>query len=165
MNGADIFADTELMIFAKLSLALFLGICIGTERALIARQQAGTRTFGLVAISSCLLVVIGNQVAADVLGVVNFDPTRLASAIVQGIGFLGAGLIIIRHEAVHGATTAAGLWLTSAIGMAIGFNLFSVAIFSTLLMIMTLTGLWFIEHNWKEKLGVLRPDTENPLGH
>ncbi len=163
--GLEIFADTELMMFAKLTIALALGLFIGTERGLIARQPAGTRTFGLVAVSSCLLVVVGNQVVADVLGVVNFDPTRLAAAIVQGIGFLGAGLIIVRGESVHGATTAAGLWLTSAIGMAVGFGLYSVAVFSTLLMVATLTGLWFIEHKWKEKLGVLHPDTEHPLGH
>lgn len=165
MNNADIFADTELMIFAKLSLALVLGLFIGTERALVARQQAGTRTFGLVAVASCLLVVVGNQVAADVLGVVNFDPTRLASAIVQGIGFLGAGLIIIRNDSVHGATTAAGLWLTSAIGIAVGFGLFSVAVFSTLLMTITLTGIWFIERKWKEQLGVVSPENDHPLGH
>jgi putative Mg2+ transporter-C (MgtC) family protein len=165
MNGAEMFVDTELMMFGKLALALVLGLFIGTERGLVARQQAGTRTFGLVAVASCLLVVVGNQVVTDALGMVNFDPTRLAAAIVQGIGFLGAGLIIVRGESVHGATTAAGLWLTSAIGLAVGFGLFSVAIFSTLLMVITLTGLWFIEHKWKERLGVIHPDTEHPLGH
>ena len=157
--------DTELAMFAKLTLALFLGLFIGTERGLVARQQAGTRTFGLVAVASCLLVVIGNHVTSNVLGIVNFDPTRLAAAIVQGIGFLGAGLIIVRGESVHGATTAAGLWLTSAIGIAVGFGLYSVAIFSSLMMVGVLTGLWYIEHVWKEKLGMIHPDTEHPLGH
>jgi len=151
-------------MLGKLALASFLGLLIGTERGLIAKQPAGTRTFSLVALATCLLVVVGNHVNAQVYGIMNFDPTHLAGSIVQGVGFLGAGLIIFRGDSIHGITTAAGLWLTAAIGIAVGFGLYLLSIFGTLLMIIILTGMWFVEHQWKDWFTTHRPDTENPLG-
>jgi len=116
------FIDPTSIMFFKLVLAIVLGGIIGTERAILARQPAGTRTFGLVALGACLFVVIGNYVNIAFLGIADVQPTFIAAAIITGIGFLGGGLIIFRGESLHGITTAAGLWITAAIGMAADVN-------------------------------------------
>jgi len=143
------FIDPNVIMFGKLFLSLVLGGVIGTERALLAKQAAGTRTFGLVALGSCLLIVMSNYVGGAYLGIVNFDPLRLAAGIVTGIGFLGAGVIIFRQDGLHGVTTAAGLWIVSAVGMAVGFGMYTVAIFTTLLALLMFTGMWYIENRFK----------------
>lgn len=150
MNGSEILIDSTTVMFGKLVLSMVLGAIIGTERAVVARQPAGTRTFGLVALSSTLLIVMSNYVNVELVGILNFDPMRLAAGIVTGIGFLGAGIIIFRDDKrVHGITTAAGLWLVAAIGMAVGFGMYEVAIFSTFLALFMYTGMWFIENRFK----------------
>ena len=149
MTGAEQFADTTLIMFAKLVLAMLLGGIMGTERAVMARQVAGTRTFGLVALGSCLLVITGNYVDIALIGILNFDPTRIAAAIVTGIGFLGGGLIIFKGQTQHGITTAAGLWIAAAVGIAVGFGLYSIAIFSSILVLLIFTGMWYLENRFK----------------
>jgi putative Mg2+ transporter-C (MgtC) family protein len=149
MPSPSDFLDPTLVMFAKLSLAMFLGALIGTERAVLAKQSAGTRTFGLVALGSCLLILMSNYVGGAYLGIVNFDPMRLAAGIVTGIGFLGAGVIIFRHDGLHGVTTAAGLWIVSALGMAIAFGMYSVAAFVTLLTLIMFTVMWYVENRFK----------------
>lgn len=149
MHQAAQFADPTSVMFGKLLLAIVLGGIIGTERAVLARQPAGTRTFGLVALGACLFIVVGNYVNLAFLGVADVQPTYIASGIITGMGFLGAGLIIFRGDALHGVTTAAGLWITTAIGMAVGFGLFAVGIFSTLLTLIMFTGMWYVENRFK----------------
>ena len=141
--------DPTLVMFGKLLLAMFLGAIIGTERAILAKQAAGTRTFGLVALGACLFVVTARSVDASYLGILNFDPMHIAAAIVTGIGFIGGGLIIFKNEALHGVTTAAGLWIAAAVGIAIGFALYAVAIFATLLALIMFTGMWYLESRFK----------------
>lgn len=158
----DFFADPTTQQFIKLVAAMLLGGVIGTERAILAKQAAGTRTFGLVALGSCLFVVIGMSVNGLVPGLSNADPTRMAAAIVTGVGFLGAGLIIFRGDALHGVTTAAGLWLAAGVGMAVGFGMMSIAIFATLLALIMFTGMWYIEHtfkNWFDGRHIDHPET------
>lgn len=150
MHDAAQFIDTNTVMFGKLVLAMVLGGIIGTERAVIARQAAGTRTFGLVAMGACLFVLSGNAIDGTLLGIVNFDPARVAAGIVQGIGFLGAGLIIFRGETLHGVTTAAGLWIVAAIGTAVGLGLYQVASFATLLTLIMFTGMWYVENRFKQ---------------
>jgi putative Mg2+ transporter-C (MgtC) family protein len=140
------FVDPSLVMFGKLVLAMLLGAVVGTERAILAKQSAGTRTFGL---GSCLLIVMSTYVDSAYLGVVSFDPMRLAAGIVTGIGFLGAGVIIFRGNALHGITTAAGLWIVAAVGMAVGFGMYAVSIFATLLALVIFTGMWYIENRFK----------------
>ena len=149
MRGIALFVDPTTIMFGKLILALFLGGLIGTERAVIAKQAAGTRAFGLVAMGSCLLILTSSFVDSQYLGIVNFDPMRLAAGIVTGIGFLGGGLIILRGDALHGVTTAAGLWIVTAIGIAVAYSLYSLAIFATVLTLLTFTGMWYIENRFK----------------
>jgi putative Mg2+ transporter-C (MgtC) family protein len=149
MIGPEQFFDPTHILFLKLFLAMLLGGLIGTERAVIARQAAGTRTFGLVALGACLFIVIGNFVDVAYLGVLAFDPLRVAAAVIMGIGFLGGGLIIFRGDSLHGVTTSAGLWIAAGIGMAVGFGMYSVAVFSTVLTLIMFTGMWYVENRFK----------------
>jgi putative Mg2+ transporter-C (MgtC) family protein len=149
MHSIAEFIDPANVMMLKLALAMVVGGVIGTERAILARQTAGTRTFGLVALGACLFVIVGNYVNTAFMGVANIQPTYIAAAIVTGIGFLGGGLIIFHHHSLHGVTTAAGLWLTAALGMAIGFGLYSVSIFAALLSLIMFTGMWYLENRFK----------------
>ena|SRR3989344_537977 len=154
------FADTTIIMFAKLVLAVVLGGIIGTERAVMARQAAGTRTFGLVALGACLFVITANYVDLAHLGIVNFDPMRVAAAIITGIGFLGGGLIIFKGNSQHGITTAAGLWIAAAVGIAVGFGLYSIAVFSTILVLLIFTGMWYLENRFKHWFTEHQPEIE-----
>ena len=78
------FLDPNIVMFGKLFLAMFLGAIIGTERAVLAKQSAGTRTFGLVALAACLFILITNYVDAAYLGVINIMPLQLAAGVVTG---------------------------------------------------------------------------------
>lgn len=147
--GPEYFADTTIIMYQKLLLAIFLGAIIGAERALLARQPAGMRTFGLVAMGACLFVIAGNFIDTHYLGVVNFNPSQVTAAVVTGIGFLGAGLIIFRGDTLHGVTTAAGLWVAAAMGVAVGLGMYAVAVFTTLLTLVMFTGMWFVENRFR----------------
>jgi putative Mg2+ transporter-C (MgtC) family protein len=138
--------DPTLLAFGKLALAALLGIALGTERAIFARQNAGSRTFGLVALGACLFVLAGVNATTPLVGVVNFDPARTLASIVQGIGFLGAGLIIFQGNSLHGVTTAAGLWVTAAIGALVAFEEIAIAVFATCLVMAIFLIMWYIEH-------------------
>lgn len=135
---------TEIMIFFQLFLAMMLGSVVGIERTL-AGKTAGVRTFALVSMGSALFMIIAFHVTRSFTGVDLFDPLRVAASIVSGIGFIGAGLIIFDNERVHGLTTAAGLWVASAIGTAVGLNLYWIAVFTTLLTLFTFVPMWYLE--------------------
>jgi len=160
MRTAAQFIDPSIVEFGKLLLAMVLGGLIGTERAVVAKQAAGTRTFGLVALGACLFIVIANYVDVAYIGILNFDPLRVAAAIIMGIGFLAGGLIIFRGDAVHGATTAAGLWIVTGLGMAVGFGMYAVAIFTTLITLIMFTGMWYVENRFKHWFVEIQSDTE-----
>lgn len=128
-----------LMLFGRLTLAVFLGALIGLEREL-AHKHAGIRTNALVALGSALFTVVSSTAAQGVFGV---DPTRIAAQVVSGVGFMGAGLIIFNDSRVRGLTTAAGLWASAAIGMAAGFGMYAIAVAATLLALVVLVGFWF----------------------
>lgn len=140
--------DPVSVMFGKLLLAATLGAIIGTERALIAKQTAGMRTFALVTMGAAAFTVIGAYVDAGSLGLSNFDPMRMAAAIVMGVGFIGAGVMFQRDDGVHGVTTAAGLWVAAAIGVIVGFGLYDVALFATALTVLIFFGLWYVEHRF-----------------
>ena len=141
--------DPSLVVFGKLALAALLGAVMGAERSVIARRQAGMRTYALVALGSCAFVVAGLYIDATHLGVVNFDPARVAAAIVQGVGFIGAGLIFMHSENVHGITTAAGLWVSAAVGVLVAFGMYAIAIFASALVLVVFFALWFVEQKLK----------------
>ena len=130
--------------FFSIVIAMLLGMLLGVERT-IAHKTAGLRTYGLVAMGSCLFVVIAQAVGDTLAPVAATDLMRVVAGIVTGIGFLGAGIIIVRDQTLTGLTTAAGLWLASGIGIAVGFGLYAIAIFATVLTLLTFTIFWFIE--------------------
>lgn len=158
MHSPALFMDPTIVMFAKLLLAMILGGVIGTERAVLAKQSAGTRTFGLVSLGACLFIITGSYVDSAYLGVLDFDPMRLAAGIIMGIGFLGGGIIVFRGDAVHGATTAAGLWIAAGVGIAIGFGMYAIAIFATILSLLMFTGMWYLENRFKHWFTEHRPD-------
>ena len=136
----------ELLI--RLVVAMVLGGLVGFERE-IAGKVAGFRTYSLISVGAALFVIISSVVSKEFIGVTVFDPLRVASQVVVGIGFLGAGLIIFRGDTVHGVTTAAGLWIVTALGMAVGFGMYEVAIFATILALIIFTGMWYVENRFK----------------
>jgi putative Mg2+ transporter-C (MgtC) family protein len=138
----DFFGVTETEMILQLLLAAFLGAVIGVERE-FAQKMAGMRTHSLVALGSALFSIISSL--PIISGTV--DPTRIAAQVVTGIGFLGGGIIVFsqRDEKVRGLTTAASIWLAAAIGMAVGFHLYLVAAFVTMLSIIILVVFWSIE--------------------
>ena len=152
----------NLEIFGQLLLAVILGSLIGLEREL-ARKKAGMRTFALVALGSCLFSIISKLAFKEFWGVPGFDPSRIASQIVVGIGFIGAGSIIFYQSNVRGLTTAAGLWVSAAIGMAIGFKLYAIGIFAAMLTILVLVLLWVFEVKVVKKTAFLRNGEESDL--
>src|ERR1700761_9148376 len=116
----------------RLGLALLLSASIGLDREL-RQKSAGLRTYTLVGLGSALFMLISKYGFFDVLAEneVVLDPSRVAAQIVSGIGFIGAGLIFVRQDAVRGLTTAAGVWLTAAVGAAAGASLPVLAIATT----------------------------------
>ena len=140
-----VFFNSTFILFGQLFLAVVLGMILGTERSVVADKQAGTRTYALVALGACLFTIISIQVTSGYLGLVSFDPMRVMAGIITGIGFLGAGVIIFKEDALQGLTTAAGLWVSAGIGAAVGFGFYAIAIFTTLLTLFVFTVLWFVE--------------------
>lgn len=134
-----------LVPYLKVTLAAALGVVIGAERSWVGKD-AGMRTYGFVAMGSAFLIVISQEISTHYLGVLNFDPLRLAAAIVTGIGFLGAGMIFSKEGGMYGLTSAAGLWLSSAIGIAVGFDLYGLALYVTLVALVMFVGLLKIDH-------------------
>ena len=132
-------------MFGQLLLAAILGLAIGTERSVVAQQRAGMRTFALVSLGACAFVIAGQHIDLQYLGVVNFDPSRTAAAVVQGVGFVCAGLIFMRNDSVHGITTAAGLWVSAAIGTLVAFQMYSVAVFAAALTLGIFFAMWYFE--------------------
>lgn len=111
--------------------AALLGAMIGYERH-YQSKEAGIRTHTFVAMTSALLVIISKY---GFLDMERYDAARVAAAIISGIGFLGAGVIFVRKDVIHGLTTAAGIWTTSAVGMAVGVRMYILAAISAVLMI------------------------------
>lgn len=124
---------TYLELTFRLSLALILGGAIGIEREYRAKE-AGFRTHFLVALGSALFCVV-SQFG---FGIDLKDSSRVAAQVVSGIGFLGAGTIIFQKNVVRGLTTAAGLWVTAAIGLACGTGMYVAATIATLMVLLGL---------------------------
>ena len=121
-------------IVLRLVVAAILGALVGLERERL-EWAAGMRTHALVCLGSALFMVVSAFGFADVLGEqhVILDPSRVAAQVASGIGFIGAGTIILRREIVKGLTTAASIWAVAAVGLAVGGGMFLAAGSATLL--------------------------------
>lgn len=121
-------------VVIRLSIALVLGMVIGAER-LFVHKDAGMKTHALVSVGSALFVIISEMMAAHYSALGDFDPTRMASQIIVGIGFLGAGSIMVYGSQIRGLATAGGLWVTAGIGMAAGFQFYDLAVIAALIVL------------------------------
>ncbi|HEY0208510.1 MgtC/SapB family protein [Acerihabitans sp.] len=133
--------DTELLL--RIALAGGLGALIGVERQLRAKE-AGLRTHILVCIGSAMFMIVSKYGFADLLANghnIALDPSRISAQVVSGIGFLGAGTIMLNKQIVRGLTTAAGLWVTAALGLIVGSGMYAIGIFGTLMTLVVLEGV------------------------
>ena len=149
-----------LELIGRLALAAALGGLVGWERESHGRA-AGLRTMILVCTGACLIMITSLDVYRlfrhlDVNSVVRLDPARIAYGVITGIGFLGAGAIIRQEDRVRGLTTAACLWLVTAVGLAVGCGFYIMALTATTLAYATLVLLKSLER-------FANPDTYNTL--
>lgn len=115
-----------LTVIVRLAVALLAGAVVGIERG-IRDKAAGMRTHMFVALGSCLIMLV--NMALFYMYPDKMDPSRMGAQVVSGIGFLGAGTIMVRGDnQISGLTTAAGLWTTAAIGLAAGSGLYTLAL-------------------------------------
>jgi putative Mg2+ transporter-C (MgtC) family protein len=138
----------ERTIILRLALALLLGGLLGLERELRG-QAAGLRTHLIVCLGACLFTLVsiyaGEALPGAEPSIVRADITRIASQIVVGIGFLGGGAILRHGTSIHGLTTAANLWLTASVGMAVGMGFFVGAAVTVAFALLVLVGLRPVE--------------------
>lgn len=123
----------------RLLLAGFLGGLIGLERQLRSRE-AGLRTHILIGIGSAMFMLVSKYGFNDVIGHghVGLDPSRIAAQVVTGVGFLGAGNILVQKQTIRGLTTAADVWVTAAIGLLIGCGMYAVGVIGTVMALLVL---------------------------
>jgi putative Mg2+ transporter-C (MgtC) family protein len=132
---------THLAIVVRIIVAIVLGGIIGLERGL-KNRPAGLRTYMLVCVGSCL-IMLTNQYIYQMYNV--GDPVRMGAQVVSGIGFLGAGTIVVtRRNQIKGLTTAAGLWAAAAVGLAVGIGLYEAAILggATIFLVLSIIHRW-----------------------
>lgn len=136
--------------FFRLLLSMLLGMVVGAERKRKG-QIAGIRTFALISMGACLAMLLSIYVPQVYYGLKNGDPGRIAAQVITGIGFLGGGAMIHMKGAVRGLTTAAGIWMTAIIGMAVGIGMYICSLMATGLVLVTLISFEQIEK--RRKLG------------
>lgn len=149
-------------LILRLIVAGILGIFIGFERK-NRNKMAGVRTHAIVAFGAALMMVVSKYGFADVA---DFDASRIASQIVSGVGFLGAGIIFVKNNTwISGLTTAAGIWATAGVGMSVGAGLYFVAIASGILLILlqeTLHRINFLsKESYRAAVKVIMQNQEN----
>lgn len=145
INGID---PEMITIFWNLVAAMLCGVVLGTER-ILARKTAGMRTYALVSMGAAFFITVGALVLKQ-SGVSGFVPFHLLAAIISGIGFMGAGVIILRGTNVQGLTTASGLWVAAGIGAACGYGFVVPAFIATMLTLFIFIILWYIEQGVKK---------------
>ena len=150
-----LFSEWNWIFMMRLAIAGLLGAAVGFERECRAKE-AGTRTHFLVAVSSCLMMIVSQWGFQDIStafgnGFYRADVSRVAAQIVSGIGFIGGGTIMMQKQVVHGLTTAAGLWAVAGIGMAIGGGLYGVGILATCFALIGLEALRYFLRRFRTR--------------
>lgn len=154
-----------LSICLRILMVIVLGGCIGFERG-IKNRPAGLRTYMLVSLGACI-VMMTNQYAYQAYAV--GDPVRMGAQIVSGIGFLGAGTIIVTsHNQIKGLTTAAGLWAAACVGLAVGIGLYEVALLGGVAVFLILAVLNKLDFRMRKSARIVEMyvelDKKTPLG-
>jgi len=139
------FSEFETVL--RLVFSLLLGAVVGLERETHDRP-AGLRTFILVSVGSTLIMIVSMNIRYLFPGGVGVDPGRIAAQVVTGIGFLGAGTILHEGPSIRGLTTAAGLWVVAAVGLAVGAGFYLAAGVTTALALVTLSLLSHVERSY-----------------
>lgn len=139
---------TEYDIVIRLVLACFLGGLIGLERESLNRP-AGLRTYTLVCMGAALAMVVSQDMYYRYHNTVTADPGRIAAQVISGIGFLGAGTIMREGANIKGLTTAAGLWVVSCVGLAVGAGLYLAAVTTTGLVLLVLVYFFKVEERFQ----------------
>lgn len=142
--NSQISAAQELDFFLRILIAAFCGLALGTERSR-RFKEAGVRTHMIVCCAAALIMIISKYGFSDMIlpdgshypGANSTDPARLAAQVISGVGFLGAGMIFQHGASIRGLTTAAGIWATAGIGLALGAGMIWIGIFSTVLIAIT----------------------------
>lgn len=116
----------------RMLVACVCGFAIGFERK-SRSKEAGIRTHSIVCMASCIIMIVSKYGFSDT-GAVDYE--RIAAQVVSGIGFLGAGIIFYKHDFLHGLTTAAGVWATAGIGLAIGAGMLFVGLIATTMLVL-----------------------------
>ena len=139
----------NLEILSRLLMAALLGSVIGFERERL-NWAAGLRTHMLVCVGASLMMMVSAFGFADALSQKNvvLDPSRVAAQVVSGIGFLGAGSILLRGEVVRGLTTAASLWSVAGLGLAVGGGMYTAAFGATIIILIILAGIKPLERRF-----------------
>lgn len=164
----------ELEMLLRIIVSGVCGLLIGYERK-NRGKEAGIRTHIIVALSSALMMILSKYAYFDlIMGAqfsgadVKLDPSRVAAGIVSSVGFLGAGMIFVHKKTVTGLTTAAGIWATCGIGMAIGGGLYFIGISSALLIVLIQIllhkNLWFLRQPTFESLTLTLDSDHDTLG-
>src|ERR1700761_4296827 len=145
-------SSLDIQLIIRLIVAAVLGSIIGADRERLS-WAAGLRTHMLVCVGACLFMIVSAFGFADILGTphVILDPSRIAAQVVSGIGFLGAGSILLRGEIVRGLTTAASLWSVAAIGLAVGGGVYTASIAATIIILIILAGLKPLEERFQQR--------------
>ena len=128
----------EYILVRHIFVSFILGGLIGLERE-YHKSSAGIRTYAAIAIGSCLFGIISTHAAGPAIYKSVVDPSRIAAQIVTGIGFIGGGVIFKSGAVTRGLTTAATIWVTAAVGLAVAFEMILVPVFTTVLVIFLLS--------------------------
>jgi putative Mg2+ transporter-C (MgtC) family protein len=131
-------------ILLKLVIAVGLGLLIGAERLLV-HKDAGMKTHALVSLGSAVFVLVSEAMVQKYINLPGLSPTMIPAQVIVGIGFLGAGSIMLYGSRLRGLTTAGGLWVTAGIGMAAGFGFYSLALIVTILVLLILVLINILE--------------------
>ena len=142
---------TAFVALTRLGISLLLGVCIGIERQLH-KHAAGLRTFTLICLGSTLAMLVSIYVCQTNTELHNGDPGRIAAQVLTGIGFIGAGLIIKTLDGITGLTTAASIFMTAVIGLAIGCGMMLVGAVATALTLIVLVSANFVRFRKLKRL-------------
>ena len=158
----------DLEFFGRLLLAGVCGALVGYERKRN-MKEAGVRTHFIVSMAAALVMIVSKYGFMDVASLPghSVDVSRVAASVISGVGFLGAGLIFVRKYTINGLTTAAGIWATSAVGMAIGGGMYSIGIMGTIIILLAQV---FLHRRWRfmhipttEQLRIVLANEENSV--
>jgi putative Mg2+ transporter-C (MgtC) family protein len=131
-------------VILRLVTAVFLGLVVGAERVLV-HKEAGMKTHALVAMGAAVFALVSEQLVQKYANLPGLNPTMIPAQIVLGIGFLGAGSIMLQGSRLRGLTTASGLWVVAGIGMASGLGFYGLAFIATVLILLILTLVYILE--------------------